>query len=106
MNGWGGFLHFASTLFSAGFCQLCWLLPRGNEDDGLCAETTTAAQATTTVRVTCHLTYLIPFDFTSQFEFVHRLQSLPVNILPAFLSPLKVHSSQFDATLANSPPPG
>ena len=49
---------------------------------------------------------LIPFDFTSQFEFVQRPQFLPTNIAPAFLSPLNVHRSQFDATLANSPPPG
>ncbi len=50
--------------------------------------------------------YLIPFDCTSQFEFVQRPHFLPANILPAFLSPLNVHRSQFDATLANSPPPG
>jgi hypothetical protein len=49
---------------------------------------------------------LIPLDRTSQFEFVQRLQFLPTNIAPAFLSPLNVHRSQFDATLANSPPPG
>ena len=49
---------------------------------------------------------LIPLDFTSQFEFVQRLQSLPANIFPASLSPLSVHRSQFEATLANSPPPG
>jgi hypothetical protein len=34
-NGGGGVLHFASTLFSPGFCQDCWLLPRGNDDEGL-----------------------------------------------------------------------
>ena len=50
--------------------------------------------------------YLIPFDRTSQFELVQRLQFLPTNIWPAFLSPLKVQLSQFEATLANSPPPG
>jgi hypothetical protein len=50
------------------------------------------------------LHYLIPFDRTSQFEFVQRLQFLPTNIAPAFLSPLNVHMSQFDATFANSPP--
>src|SRR5262245_60924240 len=55
-NGGGGFLHFASTFFSAGFCQLCMLLPRGNEDDGLCAETTAAAQPTTTARAICDFT--------------------------------------------------
>ena len=49
---------------------------------------------------------LIPFDFTSQFEFVQRLQAFPTNILPASLSPLNVQRSQFEATLANSPPPG
>jgi hypothetical protein len=48
-NGGGGFLHFASTSFIPGFCQLCMLLPRANEDDGaeaegFWAETTTAAQ--------------------------------------------------------------
>src|SRR5215471_15225605 len=52
-KGGGGFLHFASTFFSPGFCQLCMLLPRGNEDDGLCAETTAAVQATTTARAIC-----------------------------------------------------
>ena len=31
---------------------------------------------------------------------------LATNIAPAFLSPLNVHLSQFEATLANSPPPG
>src|SRR5262245_22980902 len=36
-KGCGGFLHFASTAFTPGFCQLCMLLPRGNEEDGLCA---------------------------------------------------------------------
>jgi hypothetical protein len=36
-NGFGGFLHFASTFSIPGFCQLCMLLPRGNDDDGLCA---------------------------------------------------------------------
>jgi len=49
---------------------------------------------------------LIPFDFTSQFEFAQRPQFLPTNIFPASLSPLNVHRSQFEATLANSPPPG
>src|SRR5580698_1780181 len=38
-NGLGGFLHLASTLLMPGFCQLCRLLPRGNEDEGLCAQT-------------------------------------------------------------------
>src|SRR5262252_1061154 len=33
-KGCGGVLHFASTSFRPGFCQLCLLLPRGNEDDG------------------------------------------------------------------------
>jgi hypothetical protein len=47
-NGRGGFLHFASTLFMPGFCQFCMLLPRGNEDEVLCAEPTAAAQTTTT----------------------------------------------------------
>ena len=67
-----------SALFSLGFCKLRMLLPY----------------------------LLIPFDFTSQFEFVQRLQSLPTNILPASLSPFNVQRSQSDATLANSPPPG
>src|SRR5215510_6197736 len=52
-KGCGGFLHLASTVFSPGFCQLCMLLPRGNEDDGLCAETTAAAQPTSTARAIC-----------------------------------------------------
>src|SRR5579863_2159804 len=43
-NGFGGLLHFASTFFIPGFCQFCMLLPRGNEDDGPCANTTAAAQ--------------------------------------------------------------
>src|SRR5579863_8661884 len=49
-KGFGGFLHFAMTFFSPGFCQFCWLLPRGNEDDGLCANTTPAAQPAATAR--------------------------------------------------------
>jgi hypothetical protein len=49
-NGLGGFVHFASTFFSPGFCQFCRLLPRGNEDEGLCADTTIAAQPTTSAR--------------------------------------------------------
>src|ERR1700722_9064514 len=55
-NGFGGFLHFASTSFSPGFCQLCILLPRGKEDDGLCAETTAAAQPATTATAICNFT--------------------------------------------------
>src|SRR5215471_711947 len=43
-NGLDGFLHFASTSFNPGFCQLCRPPPGGNEDEGLCAETTAAAQ--------------------------------------------------------------
>src|SRR5215472_122181 len=52
-NGGAGFLHFASTFLSPGLCQLCMLLPRGNEDEGLCAETTAAAQPTITARAIC-----------------------------------------------------
>src|SRR5437867_9605802 len=52
-KGCGGFLHFASTFFSPGFCQFCILLPRGNEDDGLCGATTTTAHPTTTARAIC-----------------------------------------------------
>src|SRR6185369_7387615 len=52
-NGCGGFLHFASTFFSPEFCQLCWLLPRGNADDGLWADTITAAQPRITAIATC-----------------------------------------------------
>ena len=37
----GGFLHVARTFFSPEFRQLCMPPPRGNEDDGLCAKTTT-----------------------------------------------------------------
>src|SRR5207248_749711 len=48
-KGCGGFLHFASTLLIPGFCQLCMLLPRGKEDDGLCAYIA-AAQAAIAVR--------------------------------------------------------
>ena len=47
-----------------------------------------------------------PFERVTQFGFVQRLQSLPANILPASLSPLNCHRIQFDATFANSPPPG
>src|SRR5579863_8738481 len=39
-KGFGGFLHFASTALIPGFCQLCMLLPRGNDDAGLCAHRT------------------------------------------------------------------
>lgn len=46
------------------------------------------------------------FERVTQLGFVQRLQSLPTNIRPASVSPLKRHRSQFDATLANSPPPG
>ena len=104
-KGCGGFLHFASTFFSPGFCQLCMLLPRGNEDDGLCAKTSCRA-ADDYRESDLRFHSLIRFDRTSQFEFVQRLQFLPTNIAPAFLSLLNVHLSQFDATLANSPPPG
>jgi hypothetical protein len=34
-KGCGGVLHLASTLFNPGFCQDCWLLPRGKDDEGL-----------------------------------------------------------------------
>src|SRR5580658_2720565 len=55
-NACGGFLHFASTFLIPGFCQFCMLLPRANEEDedgGLCAETTAAAQPATTARAIC-----------------------------------------------------
>src|SRR5580704_13752647 len=52
-NGLGGFLHFASVLFFPGFCQLCRLLPRGNEDAGLCADMAPAAQPAITASATC-----------------------------------------------------
>src|SRR5262249_27115401 len=51
-KGGGGFLRFLKNFFSAGFCPLL-VLPRGNEDDGLCATTTAAAQPTTTARAIC-----------------------------------------------------
>src|SRR5579863_10271417 len=41
-NGFGGFLHFPSTSLIPEFCQLCMLLPRGNEDEGFCAKATIA----------------------------------------------------------------
>ena len=34
-NGAGLVLHLASTLDSPGFCQACWLLPRGKREEGL-----------------------------------------------------------------------
>jgi serine/threonine protein kinase len=68
------------------------------------ANTSAAPHAESTARGSVYL--LIPFDFTSQFEFVQRLQAFPTNILPASWSPLNVQRSQFEATLANSPPPG
>src|SRR4051812_47108261 len=43
-KGCGGFLHLASTLLIPGLCQLCRLLPRGNDDDGLCAKRAAAAK--------------------------------------------------------------
>ena len=46
------------------------------------------------------------FERVTQFGSVQRRQSLPVNIFPASLSSLSCHLSQFDATLAHSPPPG
>jgi cytochrome c peroxidase len=46
------------------------------------------------------------FDSVSQLGFVHRSHFAPTNIALAFLSPLNCHSTQFDATFANSPPPG
>src|SRR5579863_721164 len=49
-KGFGATLHFATTFFIPGFCQFCRLLPRGNDDDGLCAKTTPAAQAAITAR--------------------------------------------------------
>src|SRR5688572_31983060 len=48
----------------------------------------------------------IRLDFVSQFGFLQSEQSLPTNILAAVLSPLNCQRSQFEATLANSPPPG
>jgi hypothetical protein len=47
-KGFGGFLHFRSTFFMPEFCQLCRLLPRGNEDEGLCAVAIVVAQPKTT----------------------------------------------------------
>ena len=103
-------MHFASTFFIPGFCQLCMLLPRGNEDEGDRRRTlrgdNSGSAAGDHRESDLRFHSLIPFDFTSQLEFVQRPQFLPTNILPAFLSPLNVHRSQFDATLANSPPPG
>src|SRR5580704_12941362 len=52
-NGCGGFLHLASTFFMPGFCQLCMLFPRGNEDAGLCAKTTAAAVPAMSARAIC-----------------------------------------------------
>src|SRR5215469_862273 len=49
-NGFGGVLHFASTAFIPGFCQLCWLEPRGKEDDGLWADAITAQPISTAIR--------------------------------------------------------
>src|SRR5215472_4799161 len=49
-KGLGATLHFARTLFIPGFCQFCWLLPRGKEDDGLCAKATATVQQAITVR--------------------------------------------------------
>src|SRR5215469_8151434 len=37
-KGLGGVLHFASTLFSPGFCQFCWLDPRANVEEALWAK--------------------------------------------------------------------
>src|SRR5215204_3996178 len=45
-------------------------------------------------------------DFASQFGFLQSSQSFPTNIFDAALSFLNCHRSQFEATLANSPPPG
>src|SRR5689334_322550 len=42
-KGAGFTLHLASTAASPAFCHDCWLLPRGNEDDGPCAATLAAA---------------------------------------------------------------
>ena len=50
--------------------------------------------------------YFTPLASTSQFEFLQSVQLLPVNMAPAFLSPLSCHAAQLHATLANSPPPG
>jgi hypothetical protein len=52
------------------------------------------------------VSYSSRFDAVSQVEFVQRLQSLPTNIFAACLSALNCHRSQFEATFANSPPPG
>ena len=93
-----------TTLIGPGLCQIRMLLPRAIEDSGL--RRTCPPPACGDYREGTGIYLLIPFDFTSQFEFAQRLQSLPTNILPASLSPLSVHRSQFEATLANSPPPG
>lgn len=50
--------------------------------------------------------YFSPFDSTSQLGFVQRLHFAPTNMREAFLSPLSCQRAQFDATFANSPPPG
>src|ERR1700733_8845379 len=60
-NGFAGFLHLASTFLIPGFCQLCMLLPRGNDDDGLCAsathsQTTPAAHPAIATRAICDFT--------------------------------------------------
>jgi hypothetical protein len=55
-NGFGGFLHFASTFFMPGLCQLCRLLPRGNVEEGLWAVASVAAQPKTTARAICDFT--------------------------------------------------
>ena len=51
-NGCGGVLHFASTAGDSEFCQACWLLPRGKEDEGPCADNMATAQPRNTTTAT------------------------------------------------------
>src|SRR5215207_1352118 len=44
-NGAGFVWHLASTPASPGFCQACWLVPRGKADEGLWAAAVAVAQA-------------------------------------------------------------
>src|SRR5581483_6295801 len=88
-NGCGGCWHVASTALYPAACHACWRLPRSNVADG----PSTRAPVK-------------PFARTSQLGFVQRSHDLPTNIRAAFRSRLNCHSSQPEATLAYSPPPG
>lgn len=87
--------HFAQSLIAALFRRIS--IPEGSYANGGLR----AAGVGGRWRRYCNR-----FDAVSQLEFVQSAQSLPTNIRAACRSPFNCQRSQFEATLANSPPPG